>query len=71
MIDAKVTPEVMETLKAVKIANVERLKANDVLTEIANIKRELGEPDLELESFVSKNKFNIIKTDGVLKKRGL
>lgn len=71
MVNTKVDPEVMETLKKVKAANDNRKTELSKLEEISTIKRELGTPDTELENFVQKSKIEISKTDGVLKKRGV
>lgn len=71
MVNEKLDPDVMDTLKSIKEVNDRREKAAKSLKTIAEIKRELGQPDPDLEQFTQKTQFNVDRTKEVLKKRGL
>lgn len=71
MTNAKITPEVMETLKKVKAANEQRKKDLEIVESLDEFERAIGKPDVDSEKFTQQSRIEINKVDSELKKRGV
>lgn len=71
MVNAKIDPEVMETLKNVKAANEQRKIDLMKVKALDEFEREIGKPDVESEKFVQQSEIEINKVDKALAKRGV